>query len=113
MKRSIIRVKLFLLSLLPTLLPTTPKDLETFCSDIIQLGAWPANDSFRHAIATMILHLGPETIRKPKYYFYKAVFSSITKQNAYQLQQDLKRKEKSKDGQQVQEVTRPVVQENS
>ncbi len=88
-------------SLIPTLLPTTAKALDIFCADVIALGGWPDNDSFRHAIAAQLQHLGPETIMKPKIYFVRITQASIVKQNAYALMVELKEKQKlqlAKDG---------------
>ncbi len=89
-------------SLIPTLLPTTAEALDAFCADVIALGGWPDNDSFRHAIAAQLQHLGPETIMKPKIYFVRITQASIVKQNAYSLMVELKEKQKqqklSKDG---------------
>lgn len=88
------RVLKILKSLFPSLLPVTGQALDAFCADVIELGGWPDNDSFRHAIAAQLQHLGPETIMKPKIYFVRITRASIVKQNAYALMAELKEKQK-------------------
>lgn len=46
--------------------------------------------SYRHAIATMIMHLGPTTSRKSNYYFASSIRKAMANQIAYQVIQDLK-----------------------
>ncbi len=104
------RVLSLLKSLIPSMLPTTGDALDTFCADVIALGGWPDNDSFRHAIAAQLQHLGPETIMKPKIYFVRITQASIVKQNAYALMVELKEKQKqrAKEGQDGQQEAAKV-----
>lgn len=108
MKLKLIKIKLLLLSLLPSLLPTTPEQLEKFSVDIIALGGWPDNESFRHAVASMIMHLGPETMFKSKFFFYVSLRKSISNQTAYAAMEALKQQRKAKDGASEQGIQSPT-----
>lgn len=94
----------------PSALPITPAEHDSWASSILELGKLPDNDSFRHALATMVMHL-PETMtEKPKAYFISALKKAIANEIAFGVIQGLKAKEKAV-GQQVEDTTATVVQE--
>ena len=59
--------------LIPTALPRGMTEFETWAASIITTYDFPNNDSVRFALATMIIHSGPQDDAKPKYQFARAV----------------------------------------
>lgn len=76
--------------LLPTALPRGMTEFETWADSIITTYDFPNNDSVRFALATMIIHSGPQDDAKPKYQFARAVRASMSKQIAGGVFQDIK-----------------------
>lgn len=74
----------------PTALPTTVEGMAKWCDEVVALAGFPVNNSFRHATLTMILHLSPNTDRKAKRYFVKALRKSAANQISYNLIQGIK-----------------------
>ena len=85
-----------------TLLPITGEEFDKFADEILALGQLPDNPSYRHAIASCIMHLDPVTDRKERSYFAKAIRKSISNQVAYN-----KMKQLEKEDQEKQEATTP------
>lgn len=88
-----------LLAVLPTKLPTTPEEFENWSNDILEIGGYPVNNSFKHALATQLMHAGERETSKPKSFFAKTIRRSIINQMAFQIMQDIKAEEKSKNEQ--------------
>jgi hypothetical protein len=65
-------------------------EFETWAASIITTYDFPNNDSVRFALATMIIHSGPQDDAKPKYQFARAVRASMSKQIAGGVFQDIK-----------------------
>lgn len=76
-------------------LPRNEVEHAAWAGDILELAGLPDNDSFRHALASMVLHLNAGVIRVPKYHFIKELVRSIANQAAYNIMMDLKNKEKA------------------
>lgn len=85
-----------LLSHLPSKLPTTPEQFEKWSNDILELGGYPVNNSFKHALATQLMHAGERETSKPKAFFASTIERSIINQMAFQMMQDIKAEEKAK-----------------
>lgn len=85
----------------PSALPLTPADHTAWASEILELGGFPDNSSFRHALATMVMHLPQLTTYKSKVWFVWNLKRSIANQTAYQVMTDIK--EATKNEQSVQE----------
>jgi hypothetical protein len=77
-------LKLFL-GLFPTALPIGASQLNQFCADIFGLYVIPDLPSYRLAISTMILHLGPQEAYKSRFWFFRAIRAAQAKEVAYQL----------------------------
>lgn len=95
MKKLIAKVKRVgrqILGLFPTPLPTGVSHFAVWADSIVSTYDLPTNDqdSIRYAFATMIMHLGPQTARKPKYYFVLAVRAACAKQVAGATFQEIK-----------------------
>lgn len=82
-----------LMNFLPVTLPQTGAEFDEFCTSILETYGFDDNPSYRHAIATMIMHQGPTISRKPKHYFAVAVKKAIANQVAYEKIQSLKKLE--------------------
>lgn len=74
-------------------LPYGMEQFDNFCTDLFYTYGLPDNPSYRHAIATQIMHLGPTTNRKPKRYFAKTTLKSMANQIAYLKIQEMKKLE--------------------
>jgi len=85
----------------PSPLPLTPAAHTAWASEILDLGGFPDNSSFRHALATMVMHLPQLTTYKSKVFFVWNLKRSIANQTAYQVMTDIK--EATKNEQSVQE----------
>jgi hypothetical protein len=83
-----------LLGFFPAHLPTGLADLGKFCDDLFFTYELPDLPSYRHAVASMIMHLSPTTIRKPKRFFALSVKKAMANQVAFELIQQIKEKEK-------------------
>lgn len=79
----------------PELLPQNPNEFDKFAKEILYVANLPDNDSFRHALASQIMHLGDRTTRAPKNYFIKLLFKAIANQTAFQIMQELKERAKN------------------
>ena len=80
---------------LPTDLPVGMTDLENFSTDIFKTYDIPDKRSYRHAVATMIMHLGPQTNKVPKMYFVKSIRKAMANQIAFEKIQAIKEEEKA------------------
>lgn len=68
----------------PTKIPfESPEELDKFTSDLFKSYDIPDTRSYRHAIATMIMHLGPTTTAIPKIFFVRSVRKAMANQLAY------------------------------
>jgi CRISPR/Cas system CMR-associated protein Cmr5 small subunit len=105
MKSFLLKIKAFLLKLvyrfIPSKIPTGVEELEKFSKDIIDLYKFPDFPSYHHAIATMIMHLGPLQNTVTRHYVARGIQKSMANQVAYQVIQNIKQKEKeTKDAEQ-------------
>lgn len=86
-------------------LPIGMAEFEDFCLKIFDVYGIPDNPSYRHAIATMVLHLGPTVHRKPMNFFARSIRKAQANQCAWEWTQIIKQKEKE-DAERPKEVTR-------
>ncbi len=78
-----------------TRLPETEAEMHFFIGSVLELGGLPDNDSFRHAIATSILHLDSSKNSVKKLDIIRQLRRSITNQVAFSLIADIKAREKA------------------
>lgn len=87
-------------SFYPTMLPQTDAEFLPYCDSIIQMAGLTPNDSHRHAIATMIMHLPPTRHTVPKHFFIASLRKAVSNEIAYfrikemKAQADLEAKQK-------------------
>lgn len=89
-KESIKRSIRLVAARIPTELPDTLEKHESWVTDVLELGGFPNNDSFRATLATMILHVSADKVKMPKVFFINAIRRSIINQLAWGLQQKYK-----------------------
>lgn len=83
-----------LLSLLPCPLPVGMTEFEEFSNSVIELsGEYADRDSMKYAIASMIIHLGPQRSHVAKNYFVRSLRKAAANQVASQVFQDIKQKQ--------------------
>lgn len=87
------KLKLQLLQLFPTKLPLTVDEFDKMIAEILEANDLPNEASFKHAIASAIMHLGPVTASKPKRFFAQSVRKAIANQVAYDKMKQLEKEE--------------------
>lgn len=95
MKQKVKRALRTVASYIPTDLPQTDAAFQAWMSDVLNLAKLPENDSFANALATQVLHLGPTVSSKPKAYFVSGLKAAVSKQAAYSVVEDIRRREKA------------------
>lgn len=81
------------LGLFPSKLPTGVAEFDSWSSSIFDTYGLPNLPSYRQAVASMIMHLGPTVDKKAKFFFAKAVRKAQANQIAYEEIQKLKKAE--------------------
>jgi hypothetical protein len=90
-----------ILSFWPHKLPIGFSEHEAFSTKILKNNNLPDLPSYRAAVATMIMHLGPTTDRATPRFFAKSLRASMTRQVAYEVIHRIKESEKKPDAQLV------------
>ncbi len=72
-------------SYFPSQLPQSGQGMDLFIADILDLAQLPDNSSFKTAIATQIMHVGPDSSRVAKRSFIIALQKAIANQLAYEI----------------------------
>lgn len=78
-------------SFFPSHLPKGSKEFDDFATSILDLANFPDNKSYRHAIASMLQHLGPLEDKKAKRFFIKSIKSAQVREVAFYKIQELKK----------------------
>jgi hypothetical protein len=81
----------------PSPVPQGISEFQTWSDSIISLYGFPNNDSVRFALATMIMHSGPQAAYVSKHYFALMIKAGAAKQVASQVFQDIKTKQKAQE----------------
>jgi hypothetical protein len=76
------------LGLFPRPLPIGQTELNNFFANIFGLYVIPDLPSYRLAISTMILHMGPQEAYKSPFWFYRSIRAAQAKEVAYQVVAD-------------------------
>jgi hypothetical protein len=95
MKKHVKRAIQYTAALFPSALPQTNAAYEAWADDVLALASLPLNDSFKQALATQVLHLGPTTAYKSKFYFILGLKAAVSKQAAYGVVDAIRQKEKA------------------
>lgn len=77
----------------PTPLPVGVAEFKAWSDSIFQIFGLPDMPSYRQALASMVMHLGPTVSRQPKAFFAKSVKKAMANQVAYEMIQSLKKQE--------------------
>lgn len=77
-------------------LPIYEEQLEPFIKNIFDTYSLPDHPTYRHAIATAILHMPSERDRMPISYFAKSIRKAMASQISYNLLVKLKEQEEAK-----------------
>jgi hypothetical protein len=83
--------------LFPSALPQGMSEFEAWSEDILQTYGFPSNDSFKFALATMIMHGGPTQAYKSKHYFMLMLRAAAAKQIAGAVFVAAKEKQKAEE----------------
>lgn len=81
---------------LPSKLPISVPELESFISDVLDVHELPDGATYKNAMAQAMMHLGPVTASKSKIFFAHSVRRRIANQAAYDYIQVLNEEEKKK-----------------
>lgn len=73
------------LGLFPQPLPRGVSELKGFFDKFFGTYDIPALDSYKLALATMMMHLGPTIAFKSPFWFYRSIRAAQSKETAYQL----------------------------
>ena len=84
-----------LFAFLPTRLPVGDVQFQAWASSIFWIYGLEDKPSNRHALASLIMHLGPTTAYKPKRYFSFAVMKSLSNETAFETIQRLREEAKA------------------
>lgn len=86
-----------LLGFIPEKLPTGVGAFDAWVDALIDTYTMPTSDrpSIRFVLASIIMHLGPRSAFKSKFYFYLMLHSSATKQVAGQIFYETKEAQKA------------------
>ena len=83
-----------ILNLRASKLPRTGQEFDDFSHDILMTYGLLENESHKHALAAMVLHLGPLEDKKPKAYFARSLFAAQSREVAYQKIQEIREAKK-------------------
>lgn len=88
------RYLLLLLSYFPRNLPVGLTEFDAFTARVIlQAGKFADYDSMKWALASQVIHLGPQASAKPDQYFIRSLRKAAANQVASQVFQDVKAKQ--------------------
>lgn len=84
-----------ILALFPSELPRTIADLDRLTTDVIKIYGLPDEPSFRQAVASSIMHLGPLTTTASKSFFGKSIKKAMANHAAFDKIRALKKEEEA------------------
>ena len=79
----------------PKALPHGVTEFEHFCGYVFDTYGIPNLPSYREAVATMIMHLGPTVDTKAPHYFAKSIRKAMSNEVAYSYLQDRREEKKA------------------
>jgi hypothetical protein len=81
--------------LFPSKLPIGTAQFDTWAKSIFQTYNLEDKPGNRHALGSLIMHLGPVTAHKSKRYFYLAITKSLANETAFETMQSLRKEEEA------------------
>lgn len=94
----------YILSFLPTPLPTGATEFEKWSTDILGQAKCPDNDSTRFALAVMVLHCNSTEATKPKRYFVRCLNKAAANELANDVAQGFKKKQMERQKKEAEEA---------
>ena len=79
-----------------TQLPIGVTEFNAFCDKVFSTYGIPSLPSYKHAIASMIQHLGPQVDRAPLIFFSISIHKAQANQVAFEVMQQINKDEKAK-----------------
>lgn len=83
-------------SLFPSPLPSGMTEFESYATEILELAGAPHNDSTVHAVAVMIMHLGPLESSPPKNKIVRQIRKGMANEVAQQVFVNMQEKHRAK-----------------
>lgn len=102
LKTRLNQILTILLAYLPRRLPELADQYAKWEAQICEVGGFPCNDSFRHAIATQVLHLPPHVHFRSQMYFVNNLRRSMVNQTAFGVISETKGPRGEKEAQNIQ-----------
>ncbi len=98
MKEKLLRLARKVRAMFPSKLPMGTGEFDAWAESFHDTYTMPTEDrpSVKYALATMIMHGGPTTAYKSKFYYYLALSASASKQVAGQVFYNIKEEQKKK-----------------
>ena len=78
-----LQLRTILSALVPRLLPQTDSAFDALVARVCAAAGVPVTDSLINAIASMLMHLGPQTAIKADLYFILTIKRAVASQTAY------------------------------
>lgn len=103
--KKIRKIYSFFRGFLPSKLPRSLKDFDKFSQSIFETYNIPATDGYRHAVATMIMHLDQHKTSHKKISFVRAIRKAMSNEVAFKVLADLREKEKKATADKLLETT--------
>ncbi len=89
----------------PTALPKTEAEFDDFCQDLFNTYQIPDKPSYRHAVASMIMHLETTRASMPKRYFIDSIRKAQANEIAYSVIEAIRKQDKLDREKKTQEAT--------
>ncbi len=83
------------MALFPSKLPTNSQQFKQWSNDIFKIYDLENRPNNSHALASLIMHLGPTTMHKSKKYFSLAIMKSMANEAAFETIQALRKEEEA------------------
>ncbi len=92
----------------PSQIPVGVPAMEKFSNDVLDLYKIPNLPSYHHAIASMVMHMGPQQTRVRKGFIAKTLHKAMANQVAFSILQKLKEQEDQKANVEAKATHEPV-----
>lgn len=91
-KKKLCKVARQVRGLFPKKLPITKEEFAGFYKWLQSTYEFPDTEGYEQAVASMIQHLGPTTVRKAPYFFAISIAKARANETAFYVMQDIKKK---------------------
>lgn len=94
--RFVKRILSFVRGFFPSQLPVGLESFHKWADSIFDTYNIPNGSTYRHALASMIMHLGPTTHRKSKWFFVASIRKAQANEVAFDVIQTIKEEDQKK-----------------